>query len=216
MAFPKIIILAQGGTHGDFLFKSCQLMISAEPVEPTINSAGRVIVSSIFKRKNFELYEKGKAKFKMLDHLKEALTVEICHIWYEEFKNWPSKFYYIDFNDSQIDIIRRMYLEKVCSNDRMKAMENYKKYLPIHLSNKITLDNFDKVFTMSYKSLKKKYKSQPRINRIDMLDLYYFDRLVFILKDMSIYNEKKSLLLQNLHNDWLKKNDKWIQQMKKS
>jgi hypothetical protein len=217
MLFPKIIILAQGGTHGDFLYESCQLMIlNNNNINNKIDNNGRVLESSIFKRKNFKLYKKGQKKGLMFDHLNDAKSIEICHIWYEEFINWPSKFYYINFDDSLIDIIKQMYFEKVCNNDKNKAMEDYKKYLPNSISKKITLDNFDKIITMSYKSIKRKYRLQPNIKEINMLDLYSLDKLIDILKNMAIYNEKKLLSLKKLHNDWLKKNSKWIKQLKNS
>lgn len=214
MSFPKIIILAQGGTHGDFLYNSCKLMTSNNESCDNINDEGRIIESSIFKRKNFELYQKGQKKESMVSHLNDAELIEICHIWYKEFINWPSKFYYINFDDSLIDIIKQMYLEKVCNNDTNKAIENYKKYLPDSISKKITLDNFNKIITMSYKSIKRKYRLQPNIKEINMLDLYSLDKLIDILKDMTIYNEKKLLSLKKLHNNWLKKNSKWINQLK--
>lgn len=218
MLFPKIIILAQGGTHGDFLYKSCQITISTGNLdkENKITSDGRVLESSIFKRKNLKLYEKGQKKELLLNELTDVQQIEICHIWYEEFINWPSKFYYINFDDTLIEIIKKMYLEKACNNDKNIATENYKKYLPDSIAKKITHDNFDEIITMSYKSIKKKYQKQPNIKAINMVDLYSLDKLIDILKDMEIYNPQKLEQLEIFHAEWIKKNHKWINIIKNS
>ena len=216
MVFPKIIILAQGGTHGDFLYESCQLMILNNNINNKINNNGRVLESSIFKRKNLTLYKKGQKKDSMLNYLNNAQEIEICHVWFEEFINWPSKFYYIDFDDTLIESIKKMYLEKVCNNDINIAVEKYKKYLPNSIAKKITHDNFDKIITMSYKSIKKKYQRQPNIEAINMVNLYSLDTLIDILKDMKIYNREKLPFLEIFHKDWIKKNNKWINSIKNS
>lgn len=215
MSFPKIIIMAQGGTHGDFLYKSCQIMISDEN-ENKINDDGRVIENSIFKKKNIKFYKKGIKKKLIQNNLTNAQPIEICHIWYEEFMKWPCKFYYIDFDDSLIEIIKKMYLEKVCNNDKSIAIENYIKYLPDNIARKINFNNFDKIITTSYKSLKKKYQKQPNVKSINMTDLYSLDKLIDILKDMKIYNKEKLLSLETFHKDWIKKNNKWINIIKNS
>jgi hypothetical protein len=217
MLFPKIIILAQGGTHGDFLYESCQLMIlNNNNINNKIDNNGRVLESSIFKRNNFTLYKKGQKKESMLNYLNNAQEIEICHIWFEEFINWPSKFYYIDFDDTLIESIKKMYFEKACNNDINIAIENYKKYLPDSITKKITHDNFDKIITMSYKSIKKKYQKQPNIKAINMVNLYSLDTLINILKDMKIYNREKLSFLEIFHKDWIKKNHKWINIIKNS
>ena len=216
MVFPKIIILAQGGTHGDFLYESCQLMILNNNINNKINNNGRVLESSIFKRKNLTLYKKGQKKDSMLNYLNNAQEIEICHVWFEEFINWPSKFYYIDFDDTLIESIKKMYLEKVFNNDINIAVEKYKKYLPNSIAKKITHDNFDKIITMSYKSIKKKYQRQPNIEAINMVNLYSLDTLIDILKDMKIYNREKLPFLEIFHKDWIKKNNKWINSIKNS
>jgi len=218
MLFPKIIILAQGGTHGDFLHNFCKIMIYDQNSnkENKITSNGRVLESSIFKRKNLKLYEKGQKKELLLNALTDAQQIEICHIWYEEFINWPSKFYYINFDDTLIEIIKKMYLEKICNNDKNIATEYYKKYLPDSIAKKITHDNFDEIFTMSYKSIKKKYQKQPNIKAINMVDLYSLDKLIDILKDMEIYNPQKLEQLETFHAEWIGKNHKWINIIKNS
>lgn len=218
MVFPKIVILAQGGTHGDFLYKSCQIMVSDQNSnkENKIHSSGRVLESSIFKRRNFELYEKGQKKELMFNYLNYAESIEICHIWYEEFMQWPCKFYYIDFDDSLIEIIKKMYLEKVCNNDKNIAIENYIRYLPDNVAKKINLNNFDKIITNSYKSIRKKYQKQPDAKPINITDLYSLDKVKDILKDMEIYNNKKLASLELFHKDWIEKNNKWINIIKNS
>ena len=184
--------------------------------ENKITSNGRVLESSIFKRKNLKLYEKGQKKELLLDELIDTQQIEICHIWYEEFINWPSKFYYIDFDDALIEIIKKMYLEKSCNDNKNIATENYKKYLPTSVAKKITNNNFDEIITMSYKSLKKKYQKQPNIKAINIVDLYSLDKVIDILKDMEIYNPQKIEQLEIFHAEWIEKNNKWINIIKNS
>lgn len=206
--------MAQGGTHGDFLYKLCQIMISDEN-ENKINNNGRVIEDSIFKKKNIQFYEKGIKKIAK-GNLGNARQIEICHIWYEEFMQWPCKFYYIDFDDSLIEIIKKMYLEKVCNNDNSIVIKNYIRYLPDNVAKKINLNNFDKIITNSYKSIRKKYQKQPDAKPINITDLYSLDKVKDILKDMEIYNDKKLELLEIFHKDWIGKNNKWINIIKNS
>lgn len=207
--------MAQGGTHGDFLYKSCQIMISDEK-ENKINSNGKVVEDSIFKKKNIQFYEKGIKKKIGKDNFSDACQIEMCHVWYEEFMKWPCRFYYIDFDDSLIEIIKKMYLEKVCNNDTSIAIKNYIRYLPDNIAKKINLNNFDKIITNSYKSIRKKYQKQPDAKSINMTDLYSLDKVIDILKDMEIYNDKKLELLGIFHKDWIEKNNKWINIIKNS
>jgi len=214
MAFPKIIILAQGGTHGDFLYQSCQIITSDVDVNK-IDNNGRVIESSIFKRKNLTIFGDGQKMDTMLNHLDDAQPVEVCHVWYEEFINWPSKFYYIDYDDSLLEIIKKMYFEKVHNNDKNLAMVWYKKHLPDSVARKINHDNLDEVINSSYRNAQKKYKKQPNAKAVNIIDLYSVDKLIGIMKDMEIYHEKNLSSLKTFHSEWLERNDKWIKQIKK-
>jgi len=214
MAFPEIIILAQGGTHGDFLYQSCQI-ITSDDYKKEIDSNGRVIEASIFKRRNLNVFEKGQKNSTMSDHLKDAQPIEVCHVWYEEFVDWPSKFYYINYDDSMIEIIKNMYFEKVHNNDMDLAMKWYKRYLPDSLARKINHNNFDEIIHTSYKTTRNKYKKQPNAKAINMVDLYSLHKLTDILKDMGIYKEKNSKSLERFHTEWFDRNEKWIKQIKK-
>ena len=205
--FKKILILAQGGTHGDFLYSCCHLM--AYNKKGIVNGHGAVIVNPD-KRNNLQTYYKG---IKNVSTFNNMQSIEVCHIWQEEFKTLSANFYYIHYNDQQIDIIKKMFLEKVFKNNIELAIENKKKYLPDALAKKITKDNIDKILTVSYKNTIKKYRQQSNIKAINITDLYNFDSLVAILKDMNIYNPTKSNELKEFHNEWMDKNMKYITEM---
>ena len=210
MATPKIIIFAQGGTHGDFLYSCCQLMTNEN--ENTINEFGRVLENSKFKRNNLETYNKGK---KIPFEFDTISNIEICHIWQEEFKNLSGKFYYIHYNDEQIDVIKKMYLKKVCDNNIEYAIENLKKYLPDTVANKISKDNFNRILKLSYKNSIKKYKQQPGIIPIEITNLYEFDKLVGILKHMDVFDADNTEKLKKFHESWTSKNSHYIIEMLK-
>ena len=214
MVFPKIIILAQGGTHGDFLYQACNI-ITSDTTSKKVDARGRVSESSILKRLNSDVYEKGQIKSLMATNLDNAQPIEICHIWFEEFIDWPSKFYYIDYDYSLIKIIRKMYIEKVFDNNIDMAIEDYKRWLPDSVSRKINQSNFNKAIDTSYKTLLLKYKKQPNAKAINMVDLYSFEKVVAILKDMDIYNETNLSSLKLFHSLWIEKNQKWIKQIHK-
>lgn len=210
MATTKIIIFAQGGTHGDFLYSCCHLMTKEN--KNTIDEFGRVLENSTFKRNNIKTYLKGK---KIPFEFDTMSDIEICHIWQEEFKNLSGKFYYIHYNDEQIDIIKKMYLKKVCDNNIEYAMESLKKHLPDTVANKISKENFDKILTLSYKNSIKKYKQQPNIVPIEITDLYNFDKLIEILKHMDVFDAGNTEKLKKFHESWTNKNSHYIIEMLK-
>lgn len=215
MAFPKIVILARGGTHGDFLYQACQIMTNSKEVKK-IKDNGMVKESSQFKKHNSRLYRKGKFTDLMANCLDHARPIEVCHTWFEEFKNWPSNFYYIDYDDHHIPIILEMFLEKVFNNDLSLVLEEHFQSIPDALAKKIHRGNVEKILTMSYKTEKNKYKKQPNIKAIQMKDLYDYKKLVGVLKQMSIYDVKYLAELQNFHSLWIERNDKWIQRIIKT
>jgi len=208
MATPQIIIFAQGGTHGDFLHSCGLLMLDGK--KSTIDTSGRVFGNSTSKSKNLESYYKGK---KTIFSIESDSQIEIYHIWQEEFKKIKGKFYYISYDESQIDVIKKMFLTKVHYNDLNNAMEGIKKYLPNSLARKISKDNFDKILTLLYKNTIKKYKQQPGIKPIKITDLYNFDSLVLILKNMDILNVNKLEDLKRFHSEWQSKNRQCIKEM---
>ena len=104
MQYPKIIILFNGGSHGDFLKASCEQMLFGKVIK--INSVGQALVTSKFKNDAMNMWREGKkTSFKKsnYDH------IEVSHVWYSEFEPFPSKFYYINYskkiNSTLIDIL---------------------------------------------------------------------------------------------------------------
>lgn len=206
----KIIIFAQGGTHGDFLYSCCQL-VSSEDRKTTVDKRGRIhLENSKFKKNNLNYYQKGK---KLAIDTASGDGIEMCHIWYEEFKKLPADYYYIHYEDEQIELIKKMFLEKVFDGNKDLAINDVKKYLPDTLANKITKYNIDDILTMFYKNSIKKYKQQPNIKCIKITDLYNFDSLVAILKNMNIYQTAKSNDLKKFHAEWKDKNKEYIEQI---
>lgn len=205
----KIIIFAQGGTHGDFLYSCCLLVTGNR--KNTINQTGRIdLKNSKFKKNNLNSYQKGK---KLDIDTRSGDRIEMCHIWHEEFKKLPADFYYIHYEHEQIELIKKIFLEKVFDGNKDLAIDNVKKYLPDTLAKKITKYNIDDVLTIFYKNSIKKYKQQPNIKAIQITDLYNFDSLVAILKKMNIYQTAKSNELKHFHKQWTDKNKEYIEQM---
>ena len=85
--FKKILILAQGGTHGDFLYPCCHLM--ADNKKGIVNGHGADIENSKFKRNNLQTYYKG---IKNVSTFNNMQSIEVCHIWQEEFKTLSANF----------------------------------------------------------------------------------------------------------------------------
>lgn len=205
----SIILLAAGGTHGDFLH-SCGLLM-LEKIDFTVNTSGRVINNlSSFKKNNLNTFLDGVKKPSTVE---PSFAIELCHIWQEEFKHYKEKFFYIDYTEEQINVIKKMYLEKIHKNNLDTAKRDLVRYLPTKLKVKINKKNFDKVLTLSYKTTIKKYKQQPGIIPIKITDLYNFDSLVLILKNMGILNVDKLKDLKIFHSKWKTKNKQYIKEM---
>ena len=88
MKYPKRIILGLGGTHPDFLCACFRLMETGAEIK--IDPNGRVPIKSRFKR------ETRNARFKGIKNLNLSYNyedTEISHIWYDEYKKFPSKFF---------------------------------------------------------------------------------------------------------------------------
>lgn len=205
MPLPKIVILAQGGTHGDFLYSCCRLMLVDE--RQFVSASGRVQEHSIFKRQNLKSYNKGEKI--PIDYNTEE-EVSVCHIWQKEFLSWPSKFYYIEFSNEQIPIIKQMFLDKVCNQDINFAIDLTKKYFPDSLAKKVNLKNFDRIWTLLYKNSLRKYKLQSGAMAVNITDLYDIKKIIEILKTMEIYDKSKYQFLTHFHDSWLSSNKKHI------
>ena len=103
-----------------------------------------------------------------------------------------------------------MFLAKVCKNNIDTAMESRKKFLPPALANKINKKNFDRYWTSSLKTGVKSYRKQPDVNKINMIDLYNFEKLCSIMTHMGIFNENKTNKLKAMHQSWVEKNSEYI------
>ena len=205
MKYPKIIILAQGGTHGDFLYSCGLLMLENRPT--IINETGRALGRSNFLQDNMYNFEGGVYRKK--NYVFDT-DIEVCHVWHEEFLKFNSKFYYISFKDEHIPVIKKMFLAKVCKNNIDTAIESRKKFLPPAVANKINKKNFDRYWTSSLKTGVKSYRKQPDVNKIDMIDLYNFEKLCSIMTHMGIFNENKTNKLKSMHQSWVEKNSEYI------
>ena len=210
MKYPKIIILAQGGTHGDFLYSCGLLMLNNTPTD--IDQTGRALGRSDFLQDNMYNFEGGVDK--KITYTFDT-DIEVCHVWHEEFLKFTSKFYYIEFQEQHIPVIKKMFLAKVCKNNIDVAMESRIKFLPPALANKINKKNFDRYWTSSLKTAIKNYKKQPYVNKINMIDLYNFEKLCGILTNMGIFNVSKTNSLKSMHETWIQKNSQYIKEILK-
>ena len=208
MVQPKIIILAQGGTHGDFLY-SCGLLMLEGKTTP-INDKGRVEGRSKFLQDNMHNFVGGVHRGNKYNF---NTDIDLCHIWHEEFIKFSSKFYYINFDYKHIPIIKKMFLAKVCKNDIQTAIDSKTQFLPRSVASKINKTNFDQYWTISLKTAIEKYKQQPNITKIDMIDMYDLTKLQNVLSHMGIFNEDKSSELETMHQTWIEKNSQYIKEI---
>lgn len=210
MKQPKIIILANGGTHGDFLY-SCGLLMTEDKKTP-INDKGRVRGKSKFLQDNMINFEGGTYKGHTYNFNTE---IDVCHIWHEEFLKFSSRFYYIDFDDKHIPIIKKMFLAKVCKDNIETAINSRTRFLPQAIAKKINKTNFDEYWTLGLKTAIKKYKKQPGITKVNMIDLYDLAKLKKILIHMGIFNKDKFSELESMHQVWIEKNSQYIKEILK-
>ena len=203
--FPKVVILAQGGTHGDFLHRCCKVMI--EGTLPNVKPSGKIGETSGFKRYNYESYHAGQKK--NIEYTGNEEFV-VGHIWHEEYLDWPSKFYFIDFLDEHIDTIIQMLLEKQYDNDMDALMKPIIDKLPVDLAKKINKANYEQTLITSYKTSRRKFALQTNATRILMTDLYEFNKVVDIMKHMEIYNSSYQNILKEFHTNWVHNNGKFI------
>lgn len=211
MLFPKIIILAQGGSHGDFLHRCCDLMLHDNKIK--INDAGRVMPTSVLKYNHF--YHAGK-KIPITEEKLKKLnlsTVELSHVWHEEFIDWPSKFHYIHIEEECIPVVIKMFLSKICNNDEKIAMEQFLSFFPLDVKARINNVSFQIFCKNMMLRIQKKFQKQPSISKIRITDLYSFDSLVKTLTMMNCFDHKKSKILEQIHSEWTEKNKSYIDEI---
>ena len=106
-----------------------------------------------------------------------------------------------------------MFLAKVCKNDIQNAIDSKTQFLPRSVASKINKTNFDQYWTVSLKTAIEKYKQQPNITKIDMIDMYDLTKLQNVLSHMGIFNEDKSSELETMHQTWIEKNSQYIKEI---
>jgi len=210
MIYPKIIILAVGGSHGDFLINSCRIM-QGEKIENNINKVGQSIFSSQFKNITRIAFIKGKKQDLQFD---EANDIELSHVWYDDFQNYPSKFFYIGFSKEILPIIIKMFLAKVCMNNLQKAVDYFNYYTIDGLSKKINTHNISKILPIVWWNAQKKYQKQKNIEKIEMTDLYDYNKFLEVLKKLDVSKKIKEKNLKKYHAEWQQKNSIYINKIK--
>ena len=210
MQFPKIMLLAIGGTHGDFLLNSCKLMTQGLKFE---TNQGHTLSNSLYKNQHFMVGGK-RIPVDYSDLTKETPLVELSHTWYEEYKTWNTQFYFIDYDDTLLPIIKEMWIKKTCGSNIDMALEHVREAFHDRIRKKINRENFDEIFAVLSKRGKKLFMKQPGIIPIDMVKLYDYSSLVDVLKSMEIYNADFEHDLQEIHGKWIQDNLNYIEQIK--
>jgi len=210
MQFPKIMLLAIGGSHGDFLLNSCKLMLQGSKFE---TNQGHTLSTSLYKNQHFIIG--GKRTPVDYSHLtNKTPLVELSHMWYEEYKTWNTQFYFIDYDDTLLPTIKEMWIKKACGSNVDTALESYREAWSDSISKTFSRENCDEIFAVLSKRAKKLFMKQPGIIAIDMVKLYDYSSLVDVLKSMGIYNADLEHDLQNIHSKWIHDNLDYIEQIK--
>lgn len=212
MFYPKIIILAIGGSHGDFLLRSCEIMNHGKSKDADVDSKGRADYMSDFKMQTtLQTFQKGKKQELKINY--KTNNIELSHIYYEEFQNFPSKFYYVNFDKKHLDIVLDMCIEKVCNNDVTKAINYLQHYLIDALAKKINKENYRKIAKVLFWNAIQKYKKLKDIESINMLSFYKFNDMIKILKKLNVYNRTHLSVYQDFYQKWYSNNKKFIDQL---
>lgn len=209
MIYPNTVILATGGTHGDFLLKSCQIMTNGKILKSDVQDSGRVNWESHFKKNMNGSFSKGKKIFidTKFNYFNE---IELSHVYYNEFNDWSSKFFYVEFNKEVIDTILDMYIQKVCYNNIDKILFHLKEYIADDLCKKINKQNYREVMRTVWWNSIQKYKQIKNIQKIDIESFYTFGKMCEVLKELKVYNEFHSKIYEIFYQEWYKKNEKFI------
>ena len=174
MKYPKRIILGLGGTHPDFLCACFRLMETGAEIK--IDPNGRVPIKSSFKR------ETRNARFKGIKNLNLSYNyedTEISHIWYDEYKKFPSKFFIINFKLETLDYICQMFREK----RKVNIMEIF-DYITPKLANyfKSKNINYEEIFKKFCMDSLKKFHNCKNPEIIEINNIYNKDYVIELLK----------------------------------
>ena len=212
MLYPEIIILFNGGSHGDFLKASCECMLFGKKI--SLSLIGQVLIKSKFKNDTIKTWHEGKKTSLKSGNYNH---VEVSHLWYDEFKQFPSKFYYINYpkkvNSALIDIL----IKKPFKNEITNAIKYYKdkiKFFPKNYDNHITPKNFVQMLEILQLKNLEKFKNIPNIQKIDIIELYEYDNMIKLLKRMNCYNAKHEIMYQRYYYHWKERNSKFIEKIK--
>ena len=212
MQYPKIIILFNGGSHGDFLKASCEQMLFGKVIK--INSVGQALVTSKFKNDAMNMWREGKkTSFKKsnYDH------IEVSHVWYSEFEPFPSKFYYINYSKKINSTLFDILIKKPFKNNITNAIKYYKnkmKFFPKNFNKHVTSKNFIQMLEIIQLKNLEKFKKVPNIQKIDITELYEYDSMIKLLKRMNCYNAKNEIMYQRYYYHWKERNSKFIEKIK--
>jgi hypothetical protein len=215
MLYPEIIILAVGGSHGDFLLQSCKIMTNEKNINTDIDHNGRTEWTSHFKNSMNMSYYKGKKNF-IKTEPNNLNRIELSHVYYDEFNEWPTKFFYIDFSKEHLNIILDMFIKKVCNDDIDKFLFYIKNHISEELFRKINKENYKEIMRILWWNAVQKYKKLKNIERIDILSFYEFENICKILKKLKVYNEKYLKIYEKFYQKWYKNNENFIQNIIKT
>lgn len=204
MPVPKTIIFANGGSHGDFVRHSC--LFVTENVNFFLQNTGRTKTNGEF-RHQLHL----PRIFFMPDdpRYNDLKDYEMSHVWYEDFIDYPSKFFYINYNEKITSIILEMWLKKANNNDKNIAINEsmtaqFLESLPSNIEKKINKDNFDQVFSILWKRQLKLFSKQPGIQKIELLDLYDHAKFCAILENITgVKDLQNNTAYKGVYDKWL-------------
>ena len=212
MLYPEIIILFNGGSHGDFLKASCECMLFGKKIN--LSLIGQVLIKSKFKNDTMKTWHEGKKislKSSNYNH------VEVGHVWYDEFKQFPSKFYYINYPKKVNSVLIDILIKKQFKNKITNAIKYYKdktKFFPKNYGKHITPKNFIQMLEILQLKNLEKFKNVPNIQKIDIIELYEYDNMIKLLKRMNCYNAKNEIMYQRYYYHWKERNSKFIKKIK--
>ena len=190
-------------------------MTSGEVAKLNVEHTGRVGWTSHFKKSMNMFYYKGKKNF-IKTELDNLNKIELSHVYYDEFNEWPTKFFYIHFSKEHLDIVLDMYIKKVYNNDVDKILFYLKEYIADDLCKKINKEDYREVMRILWWNAIQKYKKIKDIQKIDIISFYTFEKMCKILKTLKVYNEQHLKIYEEFYQKWHKNNKKFIQNMIKT